>query len=91
MITASEPFYQADVQVSPNPAEGFFTIKAKGLEGKATLRMVDVLGKTVYQTEATAEELTEGKVLNVSTQASGMYFLQVVQGEKTKVVKVVLR
>ena len=91
VITASEPIYQADVQVSPNPAEGFFTIKTKGLKGKVSLKMIDITGRTTYQTETTAEELTEGKMLNVSTQASGMYFLQVIQEDKTKVVKVLLK
>ncbi len=57
------------------------------INGKGTLDVVDVLGRTIYSTRLTDEQ----NRVNLNIVAKGVYMLRVSQGTSTKVQKVVVR
>lgn len=57
------------------------------VNGKGTLDVVDVLGRTVYSARLTDEQ----NRVNLNNVAKGVYMLRVSQGTSTKVQKVVVR
>ena len=57
------------------------------INGKGTLDVVDVLGRTIYCTRLTDEQ----NRVNLNNVAKGVYMLRVSQGTSTKVQKVVVR
>lgn len=73
------------VTVSPNPATDVLSVK--GLKNNATLRLVDVDGKTVLTTTADPGMAT----LNIDHVNAGVYFLHIVDGEQSGVERVVIR
>ncbi|MBY0486423.1 MAG: T9SS type A sorting domain-containing protein, partial [Flavobacteriaceae bacterium] len=72
----------------PNPTNGIFHITAKenGLNDSVELRVYDVLGNKVLEKHST--NLTNESI-DLSNQASGMYFVDVVDGGKEVWFKVV--
>ena len=60
------------VSVYPNPASDQLYVKAIGIEGEFTVRIVDVLGRIVAVTKAASEV-----VLNTSSLPAGVYSVQV--------------
>lgn len=70
------------VQVYPNPNEGIFNVKIEGT-GNYELRLLDILGKTYWQTSTEGANTIE---INALQQASnGIYLLEVKdeQGKRT--------
>lgn len=57
------------------------------INGKGTLDVVDVLGRTIYSTRLTNDK----NRVNLNNVAKGVYMLRVSQGTSTKVQKVVVR
>ena len=78
---------EVSVNVSPNPATDYITIKAGGSES-GTVRIVDVLGTVVLQEVFSASS----KKINVSNFRNGVYFV-IVEPENGKAVnkKIVVR
>lgn len=60
------------VTVYPNPARDQIHVKAAGIEGEFTVRIVDVLGRIVAETKGTSEA-----ILNTSHLQNGVYNIQV--------------
>lgn len=60
------------VTVYPNPASDQIHVKAAGIEGEFTVRIIDVLGRIVAETKGTSEA-----VLNTSHLQNGVYNIQV--------------
>jgi hypothetical protein len=68
-----EMFGNNDLKISPNPANGKFTINLKFKVQSAKLLIVDVYGKEVYTTQINTE-ITE---VDLSGIAKGLYFVNV--------------
>ncbi len=66
-------------QIAPNPFNGQtrVTIVASGGQGIATLQVFDVLGRLVLKRTLTALREKQKIFLNVGSQPSGVYFLQI--------------
>jgi len=62
-----------EINISPNPATGKFTINLKFKVQNAKLLIVDVFGKEVYTTQINSES-TE---VDLSGVAKGLYFVNV--------------
>ena len=75
-----------NIIVSPNPTNSEFTLSAKSNTQKPVeIRVIDMFGKNVYQTKGSGNETYHfGK--NFS---SGIYIIQIIQGDKIKKLKVV--
>ena len=75
------------VQISPNPFEGHFNLYiTASYEQPATIRVLDIHGRIAeqYQKVAVTSNLSLGNRL-----PGGLYFVEVLQGSRRKMVKVI--
>lgn len=81
-----------EVTVNPNPSEGRFFFHASHVQGPhLTLQVMDLQGRTLQQA---VHQQVAGEVkasLDLSTLAKGMYLLRVAQGERSGVMKLVVK
>ena len=70
----------ARVTLYPNPASQMVTIG--GIEGEATVSIVDMNGREVYSTSSASESLT----LDLTGYAKGAYFVRIM-GERTQAIR----
>ena len=73
----------AEVQslIFPNPANGVFTISASGLTDQpTTITIVNALGAVVYEQTFATDNKTLTTSIDISEQAAGLYFIQIVSG-----------
>lgn len=68
----------------PNPADNFINLKGEGMNGKANVRVLDILGADVVP--AADVDVTSYRI-NVATLAQGTYFIRVENGDRTKVIR----
>lgn len=79
------------ISVYPNPANDILHIMlSSGWEDYSDIRMTNVLGQIVWQ--RSGKNLSSGKVMSVdlSSQASGIYFVSIITGKKTYLKRVVI-
>ena len=63
--------YLQQVNIFPNPSQGFFTLEYNGTS-KARLNVVDLAGKTVYH-----DQINPGsQIIEISSLPAGIYFLR---------------
>ena len=83
-----------EVRVYPNPAEGAFNVQVKGLTGNdpVTVKLIDLFGQTYEYTQTTGEALSRGVPINQKgSLASGLYFVNIQQGNITLQRKLIIR
>jgi len=68
----------------PNPADNFINLKAEGVNGKMSIRVIDVLGADVLP--SVTVEATSCR-LNVIALSQGTYFIRIENGDRTKVIR----
>lgn len=68
--------------VYPNPAENLFTIDFQSLvSAEATLRIVDMLGRTVLEEQVPVQTGRNSKSFDISAWADGAYIVEFVVGQ----------
>lgn len=72
-----------NMEVYPNPNNGQFTIK---LNQSAKVEIISAVGHTVYSSQLIGKEM-----IDLSSQAEGVYFVKVETNTESKVLKVVVR
>src|SRR5262249_25392181 len=73
-------------QVAPNPSSAFFTLRIQSTSMEpAVVKVFDMVGHLVYQKRTAIGE----PVIFGSNLAQGTYIIQVVQGDKVQVLKVI--
>ena len=72
--------------VYPNPANTSVTVELQNTIDNATISMRDMIGQTLISRELTASSLT----LDLTPYASGVYFIEIAQGSKTAVRKLII-
>ena len=81
----------ANLHIYPNPTQGFFQIEYMSLiKGALQINITDVNGKIVYTQAVTKFEGEFKTNVDLSKQAKGVYFIEIVAEEKRQVKKVVL-
>jgi hypothetical protein len=80
------------VTLVPNPVVNEFVINVAGLEqdNVVTLRVMNMLGQLIEQTQFTASSENQNIDMNASNWANGTYFVSVVQGSNVKSVPLVI-
>ena len=71
------------IEVYPNPAGEQVRVKAIGLEGEVTIRIIDVLGRVMLENNVVASGSFEA-VIDTSTLRSGLYDIQVINNGTTQ-------
>ena len=75
--TSVEEQQSTAVEVYPNPAKGFINVKTN-LEGEVTIRVIDMIGRMVYESRLTK---SEHKIPTSKLGGSGIYTIQIIQNE----------
>ncbi len=82
----------ANLNFAPNPSQGKFKLQFNLADrGNTSIRIVDINGKTVYQDELPNFKGNYNQEIDISDNAKGIYFLQIVQGDKVLNKKIVLQ
>jgi hypothetical protein len=89
-IEPSKRLELSSLDISPNPATDKLTIKIKSdNKGSGILRILNMTGKELYQTNL---EMLNGQYeLPLGNLSSGMYILQVVNGDKSMSQKLIIQ
>lgn len=81
----------SDFNVYPNPNNGSFSVNFESLrEESVTLRLIDNLGRKVYENEHNTILGINEIAVDLKGQAAGVYQLQMIQGGETRTVKIVV-
>ncbi len=87
--TQEEELTAPQVKVRPNPTHGEVIVELEGYSGQTDIEVFDGRGKSVKkQTVANTQATFDNAVVDLENQPSGMYFIQVRNGLKSKTVKV---
>lgn len=78
---------QIDFNIYPNPSTGNFEIEVGEINEDKTIKIYNALGELIYTVESTDNFIT----FNLSDQAKGVYIVEVSQGDKTGVQRLVLQ
>ncbi|MCB0806751.1 MAG: T9SS type A sorting domain-containing protein [Bacteroidales bacterium] len=80
-----------NLSFSPNPNPGRFTLEFATPEtGKTDIRIFDTNGKQVYSETLSNFSGIYSKEIDISSEKSGVYFLQIQQGDKASSRKIML-
>jgi hypothetical protein len=75
-----------DLNIFPNPNNGQFEIRYSSLSSlKTEIKILDVLGKVVYQTELTNNK----SLIDLNTQAAGIYYV-ILTNENNQITKKII-
>lgn len=79
-----------EVAVYPNPSDGKFRLKLEGANVReAEMKVIDIMGRVVYQTLLEIPEANFDKNFSLDLEA-GLYFVQVEKGKFTKSTKLLI-
>jgi hypothetical protein len=86
-----QQFVSNDFSVSPNPAGNTTNLVFKSAEkGTAVISVTDRVGNIVLQNKVTVVEGENRQQLDVSKLPGGMYFVKILNGDKTQAAKIVV-
>ena len=77
----------SNVKIFPNPAKGIFYIDCSELKDKAKIEITNVLGQNIYSAILLLD--TKMKMIDLSNQNKGIYFIQIQSGNE-KIVRKIL-
>ena len=77
----------AELRIFPNPASTSVTLSFEGINGQATVEIVDISGRIVSSVMTANNQIT----LDVSQLAQGAYFVRVTGDEATAVRRLIVR
>ena len=82
-ISSSKDFGNIDLQIFPNPGDGKFNVSAdiKDVD-QLDIHVFDVSGNEVYSSRSNGDNGNFEKMIDISDQASGTYFLVIKSGER---------
>ena len=75
----------------PNPTSGNFKLSIAGNEQMVSLRVLNSIGKTVFEQENVQLNGSFSTMIDLSSQASGLYYIQIKGSDNTYFRKVVLQ
>lgn len=80
-----------DVLVYPNPSNGIYTIEMKGVLTNKNIifNVYNVMGQIVYKDETKVHDNFISKQINLSNLTQGVYFINIIQDNKSLTAKVI--
>ena len=79
------------VLVFPNPSAGIVHVTITGFEGVTNLRILNVIGNEVYRESLTSAETRISRTIDLSSLATGLYYVKIESGPHVEMRKVVIR
>ena len=88
-ITITKDAY--DVIAYPNPSIGIFRLALPGFAGgEARIRIVDEMGRLIRDEMGKVENGKKLREIDLTYDAKGVYFIQVIQDRKVKTIRVII-
>lgn len=75
----------------PNPTTGAIRLSLNGLENTASVRIINSMGKTVWQQDNISPDRSFSTRIDLGNQAAGIYYIHVDDGHKVHFRKVILQ
>jgi len=85
VITGVNKNHFNDISVYPNPTKGTFTVDVKRYNGRMDLTVTDVMGNKLYE----MKNVNGNKVIDLSNQSSGVYFIMLKTGNTSIIKKII--
>ncbi len=82
----SDDFYGMETSLYPNPNNGSFKIKAD-YNNIESIQVIDILGRVRYEELLQPKALKYGKQFDINSLNSGLYFVRLVSGNLSKIIK----
>ncbi|MBL4625429.1 MAG: T9SS type A sorting domain-containing protein [Flavobacteriales bacterium] len=79
---------EPNIQITPNPTSGLFTLNIVGVEIINSIVITDILGKVVYSISGEGQT-NHIRIIDLISENKGVYFVQVQYETKTAVRKVI--
>jgi hypothetical protein len=79
---------QPYIKVYPNPNNGIFNLQLSGFKGKTDIRMLNLMGKTVYQTTINEDNTME---VGLPALPRGIYSVKANNGTTVQTIKMIIR
>ncbi len=79
------------LKIFPNPGNGFFRVELTTLQGPAMIRIVNVLGNTVFESTALPQEGKFNGTINLGSLPAGMYEMKVTTNQGVIQKKLIIR
>lgn len=86
LVNAIEDVENDEITVFPNPSNGIINVNFKQA---SEIKIVNITGKVIYQ-ENIKNNITKSKSIDMANFANGIYFVNIINGEKSTVKKIVL-
>ncbi len=81
-----------EMNLFPNPTDGSFRLNFRSAESlPTTISVVDINGKEVYRDELRTFNGNYSEEINISANGTGIYFVNILQGDKKYTEKVVVK
>ena len=78
------------IEVYPNPSTGIVNLTLTGFKGKKTeLRVMNVIGNIVHREVLNGDE-TSRKVLDLTKEASGLYYIKLQTDDYSEIRKIII-
>ena len=79
-----------DISIFPNPTEGIFNINFNDTwEGDINCDIIDIFGRSVYTSILENSSSSSEHTIDISNSNDGIYIVQLVQGDKKTMKKIV--
>ncbi len=86
------PADERTVVVFPNPSAGILHVTVTGFDGTATtLRVLNVIGNEVHRESISDAEPRFSRTIDLSSLATGLYYVKIENGTHAEMRKVVIR
>ncbi|GEO02953.1 hypothetical protein AAE02nite_06170 [Adhaeribacter aerolatus] len=78
------------IEVYPNPSTGIVNLTLTGFKGKKTeVQVVNVIGSVIYRDVLNDNE-TNRKVLDLTKEASGLYYIKIQSEDYSEIRKIII-
>ena len=79
-----------DISIYPNPTSGKFNIKFDGTwKGYINCNITDIFGRHIYEDVLDNTSSNSLHLINITDKNDGLYFVQLVQGDKKTMKKII--
>ncbi len=79
-----------NISIYPNPTDGRFNLKFSDTwAGEVNCQIIDIFGRSIYSNSLNNDLGSSSHDIDISSENDGMYILQLVQGEKKTMFKLI--
>lgn len=88
-LVLSKEFYSMKINLFPNPNTGSFTLKSD-FDNIEKIQVIDILGRTLLDQKLNPKDLFYEKEFKLLNKRKGLYFVNLISGNLSKTIKMVV-